>query len=60
MLTAESMREIKSGYTMRILRIVSPDSLYRVRRVLTFDIRAHVRWAWSKVCRLVWRARKRS
>ena len=24
MLTAESMREIKTGYTMRILHIVSP------------------------------------
>ncbi len=46
---------------MRILHIHGQTDLhYRLRRVLTFDIRAHVRWAGSKVCRFVRRARQRS
>ena len=54
------MKVIKTEYTMRILRGHSqPNFLYRLRSDLTFDIRAHEGWAWSKVCRLVWRAWKR-
>jgi hypothetical protein len=55
------IRVIMTGCTMRILHIhCQTDLLYRLRSVLTFDIRAHVRWAWSKVCGFVWRTRKRS
>jgi hypothetical protein len=55
------MRVIMTGYTMRILHIQGQtEILYRLRSVLTFDIRAYVRWAWSKVCGFVWRTRKRS
>ena len=50
-----------TGYTTRILHIHGQTNiLYRLGSVLTFDIRAHVRWAWSKVCGFVWRTRKRS
>src|SRR5258708_24733024 len=52
---------IMTGYTMRILHMHGQiNLLYRLRSVLTFDIRAHVRWAWSKVRGFVWRTRKRS
>jgi hypothetical protein len=55
------LQVIMTGYTMRILHIHGQtDLLYRLKSVLTFDIRAHVRWAWSKVCGFVRRTRKRS
>jgi len=49
------MQVIKTGYTKRILHgYDQTDSLDRLRGILTLNIRAHIRWAWSKVCRLIW------
>ena len=48
---------IETEYTMRILpRCVKSDYPIDSRKSLTFYIRAHVGWAGSKICRLVWRA----